>query len=144
MAKYGANDFGLLLLRVPGLLMASHGWGKLQWFIHRDDRSVFETDKWAKWVEGVEALGFPEPVVFAWAAVAAELVGGLLVGLGVYTRFAAASVAFTMFVAAFIRHADDAFSAKEKALVYLATCLALVLLGGGRLSVDQLWLKKPR
>ena len=40
-------------------------------------------------VAGVTAMGFPIPLFFAWCAAASELVGGLLIALGWYTRLAA-------------------------------------------------------
>ena len=43
-----------------------------------------------------------------------------------------------MFVAAFIRHADDPFGSAEKAYLYLVIGLVYFVLGSGRLSVDQL------
>jgi putative oxidoreductase len=81
------------------------------------------------------------PEAFAWGASVAELVGGLAIALGIYTRFSALTVAGTMFVAAFMAHGDDAFDTKEKALLYLAISLGLVFTGGGKLTVDSFWRK---
>jgi putative oxidoreductase len=41
-----------------------------------------------------------------------------------------------MLVAAFIAHAGDPFSGKEKALMYAAGFLAISLLGAGKYSID--------
>ncbi|HEY7510778.1 MAG TPA: DoxX family protein [Vicinamibacteria bacterium] len=138
-------DFALLVLRLCGVgLAVFHGWGKLAALLGGNDR----------FVQGVGQLGFPAPVVFAWAAALAETVGGTLVTLGLFTRVAAALCALTMFVAAFVRHhALDqlfvrlglmevpperltAWGNPELALVYLAAFLAVALAGAGALSVD--------
>ena len=126
------QDFGLLWLRVlMGLGMANHGWGKV--FGGHMDR----------FAEGVAALGFPLPGLFAWAAALSELAGGLLVAFGVVTRPAAAFIFFTMLVAAFVRHGADPFQKKELALAYLVMSGAVALLGAGRWSIDA-WLYRPK
>ena len=68
-------------------------------------------------------------------AALAELVGGLLVALGLFTRPAAALAAFTMVVALY-RHRVDPFGRMELALLYLSVLAAAVLIGGGPYSLD--------
>lgn len=118
-------DIGFTILRVvAGLSMAfAHGLGK-----------VPPPDGF---INGVGEMGFPMPAVFAWLAGLAELVGGILLALGLLTRPAALSIAFTMFVAFFIRHADDAFRTKELALIFMVIALAFTLAGSGRYSIDR-------
>ena len=98
------TDIGLLVLRLgAGLFMAfGHGFGKIP-----------PSDGF---IGGVEKLGLPMPIFFAWMAAFSEFLGGLLIALGLFTRPAAFFWICTMGTAAFIRHADDPFSAKEKAL----------------------------
>lgn len=119
-------DAGLLVVRLfAGLSLAfAHGLGKMP--------------PSAGFIETTEALGFPAPVVFAWCAGLAEFVGGLFLALGLLTRPAALFVGFTMGVAAFGRHAPDAFADREKALLYLVIALALLLIGSGRYGLDRL------
>lgn len=123
-------DLGLLVLRVfIGLTMTlSHGLGKVP--------------PSEKLIERVVELGFPLPVIFAWSAGLAELVGGVLIALGLYTRFASSFVAFTMIVAAFGVHANDPFQKQELSLVYLACCILFMLSGAGSLSLDRFLRKK--
>lgn len=121
----GLADLGLTLLRIAagaGLALG-HGLGKVP---VKDG-----------FVAGVESLGFPVPVVFAWAAALAELVGGALLAVGLLTRPAAFAVAFTMGVAFFMRHAADPFAVKELAMLYGMVAVAFLFLGSGRFSLDR-------
>ena len=139
------RDLGLLILRLAGLYLAiGHGWGKVVGLASGETR----------FLEGVANLGFPMPVVFAWAAALSELVGGTAMALGLFTRWAAAFAATTMFVAAFVRHraasqflswigiapaSEESFKAwgnPELSTIFLLVCLAVALLGPGRFSID--------
>jgi putative oxidoreductase len=139
-------DLALLVLRLTGLYLAlGHGLGKVTALASGE----------SGFVAGVERLGFPQPTVFAWAAALAELLGGLLVAFGCFTRAAAALAAVTMCVAAFARHkahlqglaalglgaeteeAIKSWGDPEKALLYLIVLLAILLTGPGAWSVDH-------
>ena len=119
-------DAGLLLFRLfVGLTLAwGHGINKLP--------------PSEGFTSGVVEMGFPAPTAFAWAAGVAEFVGGHLIALGLVTRPAALFAAITMCVAAFIRQAGDPFSEIEKALLFLAAAVLLLLTGAGRYSVDAI------
>ncbi len=141
------RDLALLALRISGLFLAvNHGWGKVV---------MLASGKGAGFVTGVGEMGFPLPIVFAWAAALAEFAGGLLIGFGIATRTAAAFVAFTMAAAAFAGHKAHLqllsavglsrasaeqlkeWGNPEFALVYLFGFLAVLVFGPGRLSVDH-------
>lgn len=123
-------NFGILVFRVfIGLTMAfAHGLGKLP-----PPQML---------IDGVQSMGFPLPVVFAWAAALSEFVGALLIAAGLFTRYAAGFLAFTMGVAAFVVHAQDTFDKKEMALLYLAACVLIMFVGAGRFSLDRIIRKK--
>ncbi len=139
------EDLAFLLLRLSGLMHAGwHGFGKVAALSSGDVHLV----------EGVAKLGFPAPLVFAWAAALAEAAGGILVAVGLWTRVAAFFTAVTMAVAAFgVHHAHQQIAANlhlvqipeetlkawgrpEMALLYLLVYLALILAGSGRFSLD--------
>src|SRR3989338_1226728 len=123
--KEKALSVGLLWLRVlAGAGIAHHGYGK-----------VFGGHV-AGLAEGVAQMGFPMPLVFAWAAALSEFAGGILLVLGLGTRYAAFFVFCTMSVAAFIHHRMDPLQARELALAYWTISGALIMTGAGKFSVD--------
>lgn len=93
-------------------------------------------------IEHTEKLGFPMPEFFAYMAGLSEFAGALLLAFGLFTRPAAFLIAATMFVAAFINHADDPFGTAEKAYLYLALSLLFMILGSGRFSLDSMVRRK--
>lgn len=124
--KGGAANLGLLVLRATcGLSLAlAHGVGKVP--------------PGERFVTGVAEMGFPAPVLFAWAAGLSELAGGLLLAVGLATRPASFFVLVTMLVAFLVRHAADPFANKEKAILYAGVAFLFLLVGGGKASLDQL------
>jgi uncharacterized membrane protein YphA (DoxX/SURF4 family) len=63
---------------------------------------LLQGQEW-KFVSGVEALGFPVPVMFALAAALAESLSAFLLALELFTRVNAVVIAFAMLVAIY-RH----------------------------------------
>lgn len=126
------TSIGLLILRLgAGGLMATHGWGKLQMLL---------AGNFSKFSDPI-GLGKGPSLVLATGA---EFFCSLLVAAGLATRLAAAPVAFTMGVAAFVHHASDPLATKEPALVYLAVFVALMFTGPGALSLDAVLLPRLR
>lgn len=123
-------DLGLLLFRLfIGLAMAfAHGLGKVP--------------PPEQFVSGVAAIGFPLPVLFAWGAALSELIGGIFIAAGIFTRISALFLGFTMVIAGFVVHAADPFQVKEMSLLYLAACVLLIFTGGGKYSLDKILRKK--
>lgn len=120
----GRMALGWTLIRVVfGIVLAlGHGLGKV-------------TGDMSRFAAGVAELGFPFPLFFAWCASLAELVGGVLVAVGLFTRPAALLAGFTMLVALF-RHRADPFGRMELAVLYLTVMVAVALIGGGPWSLD--------
>ena len=120
------NDLGLLILRVSlSAFMLTHGLPKL-----------------TRLLEG-NAEGFPDPfgigsTLSLVLAVTGEVVAPVMIIPGIMTRLATIPVITAMSVAAFIVHAGDPFSGREMALLYLTGFLAVLILGPGRYSTDQL------
>lgn len=131
MTKFLYNsDLGLFIFRLfVGLTMAfSHGLGKIP--------------PPEQLIAGVESMGFPIAIAFAWAAALSEFVGALLLASGLFTRIAASFMAVTMAVAGFIVHGADPFSKKEMALLYLTASVMFIFTGAGKYSLDTIVRKK--
>lgn len=124
-------NIGLTLLRVfAGVsLMLAHGFGKLP--------------PSSGLIERTAKMGFPQPTVFAWAASLSEFAGGAFLALGLFTRISSFFIAFTMAVALWGVHLNDAFDKQEKALLYFFIALLFLFKGAGDWSVDS-FLRKRR
>ena len=126
-------DAGLLIARlVLGGLMASHGAQKLLgWF---GGYGLAGTAGF------FEALGFRPGRLFATAASAAEVAGGLLLAAGFLTPVAGGLIVSVMVVAAVSVHWEHGvFAANngiEVPLLYGASAVALALTGPGSYSLD--------
>ena len=120
----GRFDAGLLALRL--------GFGLTLAFGHGLDKAL----ALGKFMQSVARHGFPVPEVMAPLAMLSELVGGIFLALGLYTRPASAFVIFTMLGAAFVVHGGDPFSKKETALAYALVAFVLIVTGPGRYSLD--------
>ncbi len=88
-------------------------------------------------------LGLTPGLLWATLVGIVEFGGGLLVLLGLFTRLGALSIALVMLVAIFAVHRGAFFmpTGIEFAFSLFASALALLIAGGGRLSLDA-WLQK--
>lgn len=121
-----STDLALLTLRLGagGLMLVNHGLGKLG-RLTRGEGGAF-----------ADPLGVGPELSLA-LATGAEVGAAALLTLGLLTRLATLPLAFTMAVAAFVVHGGDPLPDKEPALLFLATYLALFVLGPGRISASQ-------
>lgn len=71
-------------------------------------------------------------------AVFAEVVCSVFLLVGFATRFATVPLIITMLVAVLMVHAADPFAMKEPGFQYLLVYVVLLLMGGGKYSVDYL------
>jgi putative oxidoreductase len=123
----------LPLRLVLGVVMAAHGAQKLfGWF------GGYGLEGTAGWFES--NLGLSPGIFWAGLAGGGEFFGGLLVLVGLGTRLAAFNLAVVMLVAVTQVHHRALFvpAGMEYALTLLGTSLALVVSGGGSLSLDAL------
>lgn len=119
-----SKDIGLALLRIlPSVMLLTHGLPKFQ-----------------KLIGGNFEFGDPIGIGAApslFLAVIGEFICPILLIVGFKTRWAAIPPAITMAVAAFIVHASDPFGTKEKAFLFLAFFIVIILVGPGKFSVDK-------
>ncbi len=128
------DDMLLLLGLVVGFTMAAHGAQKaFGWFGGPGMRG---------WTSAVAGMGFRPARPFAWAAMLAEILGGLGLALGALTSVASALVVADAVVIVFHVHWRHGFWNTERGIEYplLLATVAIVLgvVGRGALSVDAL------
>jgi putative oxidoreductase len=127
----GTTDIALLLARMGiAALMLTHGFPKLMLLLSGT----------AGQFPSVMGMGAELSLSLT---VIAEVLCSILVLAGFATRLAVIPLAITMFVAVFLIHGSDPFSAKEPALHYLLVYLILLFAGSGRYSVDY-WLQQKK
>lgn len=134
------TDVAALVLRVvAGAIFLPHGWSKVA---GEGGSAAFAADI---------AANYGIPVFLGHLAAYAELVGAILLIAGLLTRLDAFLLAATMFVAAFIVQLPDARTEApsgaaglfailrgiELPLAMFGICVALLLIGGRRFSLDH-------
>jgi len=132
----GLKDGGIALIRIGiGGIFVAHGIQKL---------AVFGITGLAGFLG---QIGVPFPTLSAVAVTAAELGGGLALVAGLFTRWAALPLAFSMVVAAVTVHLKDGFflpNGVEYVLTLFLASVALALTGSGAFSIDRLLEKKSK
>jgi uncharacterized membrane protein YphA (DoxX/SURF4 family) len=99
---------------------------------HPNERAFF-----VKWFG--EELHFPMPLAMAFLAKGAELSGGILVFLGLFTRPAASLIAFTMLVATLTANLGENWTIDGGFTVsYFLFALILIAEGSGKFGLDYL------
>lgn len=130
------DQWASLALRLPaGIILAAHGAQKLfGWF---GGYGLEGTGQF------MASQGLEPGFLMALLAGGAEFFGGIALIIGLLVRPAAVVLAFTMFIAGAVVHGSSGLFLSnggfEFALALFSMTAALVLLGGGKLSLDQ-WL----
>src|ERR687883_1797867 len=123
-----------LILRVmAGIIMAAHGWQKLIEFGPANFGRLL-TD-----------LGVPLPVFMGYVVTFVEFIGGILLIVGLLSRLAALILAIEMVCTTLLVKVHVGFIAPQGSgagaeldLILLAAFLTILLVGPGRLSLDEL------
>lgn len=123
------TSFAPFVLRVAvGAIFVMHGWMKLEGGI--GGTAGF-----------LGSLGFPMPAVFAMILIAAEVIGGAFLVLGLYTHLAAKILLVIPVVAFLTFHATKGFFVNaggyEFVMLIFAATFAVMVLGPGRWSLDS-------
>lgn len=133
------SQWASLALRIPaGIILAAHGAQKLfAWF---GGYGLEGTGQF------MASQGLEPGYLMALLAGSAEFFGGIALIIGLLVRPAAAVLAFTMLIAGVVVHGSSGLflsnGGYEFALALFSMTVALVILGGGKLSLDQLCAKK--
>ena len=128
------NLSSLLLRLTAGVIFIAHGAQKL--FGLFGGYGLEGTGQW------MASIGLEPGYLMALAAGSAEFFGGIALLLGLLTRPAALALAVTMVVAIFTVHIQNGLfmdnNGYEFGLALFAIAIALVLNGGGKLSLDRI------
>ena len=124
--RLSSEPYMLSILRVVvGLLYMEHGTAKIVDFPHQPTHAPYALFTLNPGLQGL-----------------LELVGGLLMALGLFTRWVAFVLAGNMAVAYFLVHAPRGFfpllNGGELAIVYCFVFLYFWVAGGGKWSLDRL------
>ncbi len=134
------NEAMLIARLFIGICFIVHGMGKLGWV---------GPGNMAGFVGWLRSMGIPLPELQARMAMLAEISGGLLITIGLYTRFGLTLCCFTMIVATLIGHKGGGYlitnnpPGREYALNMAVICIVMALLGPGVYSLDALLLALP-
>jgi putative oxidoreductase len=134
-AKLLAGQVAPLAARIPlGIVFIAHGMDKL-W-------NSFGGGGLEATIQQFTELGLYRPDIQAQLAGWGELLGGILVLVGLFTRFGGMLLTGTMVVAIITVHLSGGLFARdggfEYPLVILGTALSLIASGGGLISIDAL------
>ncbi|CAM3653131.1 DoxX family protein [Kibdelosporangium persicum] len=139
-AWHGGLDFGLLVLRlVLGGTFVAHGLQKLF--------SLFNGPGIDGFAQFLGTQGFSQTTLLAWVTGVSELVGGVLLVLGLFTPVGAAAVLGVMANVIFLKWSGGFFSPRgfEWELALGAAAFTLLFTGPGRISLDRPtpWGRRP-
>lgn len=93
-----------------------------------------------------ESLGIPAPGFHAGLVGGVEMIGGLLLVFGLFSRLAAVPLTIAMIVAYLTAHREEAFQGisefvGENPFAYLLASLVILAFGPGRVALDALIIK---
>lgn len=125
-------DIGLLVLRVcVGIVFMAHGSQKVF--------GLFGGPGIKGVAQFLTSLGFAPATLWAYVLGCTELIGGILVILGLFTRGAAALLFVIMTIAIITVHLQKGFFAQnggfEFPFIIAGVCIALVLMGSGKYAL---------
>ena len=126
-SPYGLwQEAGLAIIRIiVGLFMAYHGW------------EVFDGVKMNDYAKWLTELHFPAPNLMAYLGKGIELVSGVLLVLGLFTRIAVIPLAVTMAVICFGMGKGRIFMEDQHPFLFVLLALVFFFTGPGKWSVDE-------
>jgi putative oxidoreductase len=125
------KEEGLAILRIiTGLLMAYHGIEAL------DSSKIAEYSQW----DSIRSL--PYPYFMAALGKWVELIGGLLLAAGLFTRLAALAVAGVMLFICFKLGTGKFYYDDQHPFLFVLLTAVWFLLGSGPWSLDRAWKKR--
>ena len=130
------NQWALTLLRVVlGIIFIYHGYIKL-----------FVTGGFKGTIAFFSAIGIPAATYSALVVALAEFIGGLLLLIGLLTRWTTLVLIFEMTVAFFVVHLKNGLLVSkggyELVLILIASLVVILTSGAGKISIGKLFKNK--
>lgn len=131
-SPYGLwQEGGLTAIRIlTGLFMGYHGW------------EIFDATKMADYTKWLTELGFPSPSVMAYLGKAAELISGVLLTLGLFTRVGALLLAAVMLGVCFGMGKGRIFMEDQHPFLFVLLAFVFFFTGPGPFSLDRIMFGK--
>jgi len=124
-AKGLYQEVGLTFVRiVVGLFLAYHGW------------EVFDATKIQEYAQWDVIKKFSSPLTMAYLGKGSELVAGILLTLGLLTRFACLITAGTMLYITFFLGHGRIWYEDQHPFLFLLLALIFIFTGAGKYSLD--------
>lgn len=123
-SSFAFNLATFVLRATLGVLMVPHGYNKLVHFAEKQK-------------EFMNFLGIG-PTTSLVLVVFAEFFCAIFLVMGLFTRVTAAILAIVMAVAVFKAHNGEVFGDGEMGMLFLGGFISILLLGGGKASLDGL------
>ena len=114
---------------ITGILLIYHG------------TQIFKTDEMKGYIQWLSDLHFPVAYVFAYAGKLTELLGGLLLVLGLFTRLASIFLAFTFILITFVMGEGKIFTDAQHPFLFVMLSLVFLFAGAGNFSLDHYWFR---
>ena len=115
---------------VTGLLMVYHGW------------EVFDDEKMKVYFEWDSFKKFSKPILMIYLGKVVELVAGILLSLGILTRFGSLLLISIMIYITFVVGEGRFWYQEQHPFLFILLGIIYLFYGGGRYSLDHLLFKK--
>lgn len=127
------HEPGMAFVRMmTGLFLAYHGW------------EIFNEQKMLDYAKWLSDLHFPNAAFMSYLGKVAELVSGLLLTLGLFTRLAVVPLVATMLVISFGMGKGKIFYEDQHPFLFVLLGLVFFFAGPGKYSLDQLLFGKNK
>lgn len=122
---------GLMFIRIIiGLLMVYHGW------------EVFDKAKMGEYAKWESFNSYASPAIMVYIGKCAELIAGVLLTLGLFTRFAAVILIVTMLYICFNVGNGRFWYEDQHPFLFALIGLIYFFAGGGKYSMDNILFRK--
>src|SRR5688572_2671483 len=125
------QDAGLAFVRfIIGGFMIYHGW------------EMFDEEKMKTYLTWDQFKGFSSPAFMVYMGKVAELIAGIFLAVGLFTRLASLVLIFTMLYITFFVGEGRVWYEEQHPFLFVLLGLVFFFTGPGRLSLDHLLFKR--